>query len=309
MQKTRFTYIATCSAVLILAALGCVHAAPSATAGIVPAADLSRYNSTFTVPIVQASTPLPPAVIDSASPTVRLADVQQIATANGLTWEKVYAVSPADARSRVTTLADAMQMADQAGQVSLFVTNIPAAKAIRTVADADDATVDLSDSLRMGSIDVHLTNDSVAQAIAAIAHRTHTHWSAEYVLGPPMRASVITAQNASARVPMTQQEYEETQLFNGPITYNVAPPPAQPVAPVAAVAAAAVDGADKQAAKDAAAAAAASPAPYPNPYMPYSGYFNYVPQPYSLSPGITVQPGNPWAGGSIVFGGTNTTSF
>jgi hypothetical protein len=238
-----------------------------------------------------------------------LANVQQIATANGLTWEKIYAVSPADARSRVTTLADAMRMADQSGRVSLFVTDIPAAKAIRTIAVADDATVNLSDALRMGSVDVDLTNDSVAQAIAAIAHRTHTHWSAEYVLGPPARATVITAQNASARVPMTQQEYEETQLFNGPITVNVAPPAPQPAAPVAAVAAAAVDGANQQAAKDAASAAAANPAPYQNPYMPYNGYFDYVPQPYSLSPGITVQPGNPWAGGSIVFGGTNTTSF
>ena len=298
-MKTRaFRHLAISASIAMLSAVGYAGAAP--IAGASGTTDISSFTSMYGEKIVQSNSPLQPAPADTAPPTVRLSAVEAIAQSHGLTWEKVYRVSPASAFAPVTTLLQADQMVDQQGTVSLDVRGLSAYSAIRTVAASDDASVRFSPSLAMGSINANLSDKTVGQAIASLARRTHTHWSAEYVLAPPIQAPVNAA-IVDQRAEGSKDGANWDVPFNGPIYIHTAPQPVSAPASVSSIANAAVAGANAQASRDAADARANANAQAENAWAAY--------RPYQLTPGVVVDPGNPWGGSTFVFGGSNTGSL
>jgi hypothetical protein len=239
---------------------------------------------------------LPQASASGFAPTVRLWTVKQIALEKGLTWLKVYRVSPATATMPETSLYAAEQMVDQTGSVSLHVSGLLASSAIRTVASADDAAVEFSSPLGMGRIDADLSGASIAEAIASMAKFTHTHWSMQYMIGAAYEPAFV-AQLERSRTLSASRAIASAESLDGPFIFHATPVSAMPAGSTEVVAQSPADIARER--------AAANASQQPNPY----NYYNNQPQPYQAAPGVIVQPGNPYGDSTIVMGGSTHTSF
>jgi hypothetical protein len=184
----------------------------------------SQFQSDYGAPLIVTNHALAPTPIDSAPPTQRLRAVELIAQDHGATWRKLFRVTPASSQSPVTTEADADGMVDQSGTVTLNLDNVPAWQAFRSTAEADNAGISMPDGTISGIISANMMNEPLPNAIAQIAARTHTHWQAIYVIAPIDGAAPEPATLAeTATIPLTFQQYEATQMFNGPITIQITP--------------------------------------------------------------------------------------
>ncbi len=277
---------------------------------------VTSFENQYNVPLMMSTNALSARSIDSAPPTPRLRDIQQLAANSGLTWRKIYEITPAGDGAPVTTEAMAAQMVDQTGLVTLGSTALPANAAISAIARADRASARFSGTQFVSDINLNLNNVSIADAIAAAAQRTHTHWKSVYVLAPVADGRSASGEARVATVPptMSYQQYEATQMFNGPTTIHFIPVDQQIKQPNAAIDAAAKANAAANpngfGNTNAVGAAGAYPDVNSNfgtyPFVMNNGYaYNQLGQPYPTS---SYPAPAPYNNGTIVFGGTTTNS-
>jgi len=199
---------------------------------------ISSFVTEFGTPIILGEKTLnaPPADFASISP--RLTRLSALTSGAGLTWRKLYRITPATANAPVTTLNQAREMVDQDSQITLSVDSAPIDDIDRLISRGDNAVAIFPDGAPKTTVSLAIGDTNVSDAIAAIAAATHTHWLAAYYVAP---AAAVVAPQATTIIayepPLTQQEYEERYLFNGPFTLHAASP-----APVATVIAAAPGG-------------------------------------------------------------------
>ncbi len=210
-----------------LAASAAVSAPAPGSASVDPSKmSVAQFTAQYHVAVVQDAAPMVSLPLDSAPPTARLDALQQLAAGSGMTWRKIYRVSPATADNPATTLSSAQNMVDQPAQVSLSAAGIPESLAFKTVAAADNATIDYTGGAVAQDVSVNLAGSTLPQAIASLALQSHTHWEAVYLLAPVSGSSAPPAQMAYAAHPRLAQEQQgATQYDNGPFTIHFADPP------------------------------------------------------------------------------------
>ena len=244
--------------------------------------------------------------------------VARLASAMNARARMVFIVLPASADRPVTTLSDARSFDDAGGTVTLSLSGLPADSAIRTVAAADNAVVDLRSDVGNRTIDLDGANMGLAEAIAKIAAQTNTHWIQAYELLPapaPTLARAPQFHRAQSLVTMSTDAGP-----TGPVYFHPAPPPpppaAQPTPP-------ANDQGTNNSQTNQPAQGPANPNDGLPPYYVMQngyGYENGVPYPqtwggfsyggFAPNPGFVVNPsfGGWYGGGPIVFGGGTTTT-
>jgi hypothetical protein len=255
----------------------------------------------------------------SAAPSLAIA---RLANAMDARSRMVFIVVPATPDRPVTTLSDAQAFDNADAAVTLNLSGLPAGDAIRTVAAADNAAVDLRSDVGTRTVDMDLTNASVADAISRIAAATNTHWIQAYEIIPPPAPTMASAPQYHRNQPyMTVTTEDEGPT--GPVYFHPAPPPpppaAQPAPPATDQNNQTANGNSQN------QAPAAQPAPVVPPYFvmqngyAYDPFGNPYPQTWSGFSGGGYFPGSnlyltPGYGGffggpPVVFGGTNSITF
>jgi hypothetical protein len=200
-------------------------------ARILSASEVSGFVSAYGIPVILGDNPLSEQISEVSPGSLRLATLTRMADHANATWRKIYRITPASASEPVTTLARAEEMVDEHGGVTLSVFAASAGDVERRIAMADGADATYPDGEPNSDISVNLTNATTAEAIAAVAAITHTHWLAAYYVAPVAKeptATPIQITMVGSSYPMTEQEYEERYLNNGPFPLRTAPPPPQP---------------------------------------------------------------------------------
>jgi hypothetical protein len=206
-----------------------VNADQTAPASKINSAVISRFVSQYGVPIIVGEKPIAATDIDIAGQPPRIIQIASLSSNAGMTWRKIYRITPASDNSPVTTLFQAQEMVDNDSSVDLALIGSPAISAEKLLARADGADVSYPDGLPKADITIELSNATTSEAIAQLAAITHTHWLAAYYLAPAIAVKTYTSTRiASSDTPgISYQDFEQNYMNNGPFIIHTAPVPTQ----------------------------------------------------------------------------------
>ncbi len=126
--------------------------------------------------------------------------MDNIAGAINAEWHKTWVVTSVSPTKPYADADYLRGVADQAGTVSFDATSLPAAQAIRTVAKADNADVQIVGPLPTPTVTLAMSDLGVADAIAGVSRATGTSWSLTYTLALRTASTRATVSDDSPRL-------------------------------------------------------------------------------------------------------------